>query len=138
MKTNKLLNKKITHQDFQDYIDMASEVFATKIDLKKFATKADLKKFATKDDLKKFATKEEMLEIFATKEDLKEFTTKTELIEFKDEILNSNDKIAGKLDKFLTEQTMQTVAYNRHDKEIEKIKGRVEIVEKKIGLKPVL
>jgi hypothetical protein len=118
-KQPKELNKRVTHKDFQDYIDMASEVFVTKTDLKKFATKA------------------EMLKTFAMKDDLKELATKSELLEFKDEILTSNDKLSNKMDKILTEQTMQTNSYSRHDKEIEKLKGRVEVVERKVGLNPV-
>ncbi|MDP1718967.1 MAG: hypothetical protein Q8L24_00900 [bacterium] len=124
----KELNKRATHKDFQDYIDMASEVFATKTDFKEFATKTDLKKFATK---------AEMLKTFATKDDLKELATKSELLEFKDEILTSNDKLSNKMDKILTEQTMQTNSYSRYDKEIEKLKGRVGVVERKVGLNPV-
>ncbi len=120
MPKEKELNKKVTRKDFQEYLAMASEVFATK------------------KDLKQFATKEEMLKFFATKEDLKEFTTKAELVEFKNEILNSNDKLAGKLDRILTEQTMQTSSYSRQDKEITKIKDRVDRVEKHLDLKPLV
>ncbi|MBI2052476.1 MAG: hypothetical protein HYT38_02235 [Candidatus Sungbacteria bacterium] len=96
----KELNKKVTHRDFQEYLVIASEVFATKADLKNLATKP-------------------------------------ELLKIKDEILNSNDKLAGKLDKILTEQTMQTSSYSRQDKEIVKIKDRVDRVEKHLNLKSV-
>ena len=75
---------------------------------------------------------------FATKEDLKEFTTKAELVEFKNEILNSNDKLVKKLDTFLTEQTMHTHSHSRQEKEVEKIKDRVNRVEKHVGLKPLV
>jgi hypothetical protein len=96
----KQLNKRVTHKDFQEYIEMASEVFATKTDMKNLATKS-------------------------------------EFIKIKDEILISNDKLANKMDKILTEQTMQTNSYSRHDKEIKRLKDRVEIVERKVGLNPV-
>lgn len=105
----KELNKKVTHKDFQGYLEMASEIFATKADL----------------------------EIFATKADLEDLATKSELLKMKDEILTSNDKLVSKLDTVLTEQTMNTVSYARHDKEIEKVKNRVDRVEKHIGLKSV-
>ena len=68
MKSKKETNKPITHQDFQEYIKIASEVFTTKA---------------------------ELVEI---KQEIKD-----DIVEMKNEILNSNDKIAQKLDKHLTD-----------------------------------
>lgn len=117
--SKKEINKPITHQHFQEYLKIASEVFATKA------------------DLKKFPTKEEMLKFFATKEDLKDFATKSEFIEIKNEIMNSNDKISKKLDKHLTEETIHTRSHQRQENDAEKLKERIVRVEKHIGLKPV-
>ncbi len=93
------LTEPVTHKDFQDYLEIASEVFATK-------------------------------------EDIKNLANKSELIELKDEIITSNDKLVKKLDTFLTEQTMHTHSHSRQEKETEKIKDRVNRVEKHIGLRP--
>lgn len=74
-------------------------------------------------DIKKlgeiFATKED-LEKYATREDLEKYATKEDLIEFKDEILNGQDEILGKLSILLDEKTIGD-EQNKRQKKVLKI-----------------
>jgi len=52
------------------------------------------------------------------------FATKDDLVEWKDEILTSNDKVVGKLDKILTEQKAVGQNYNHLDKRVAFLEGK--------------
>ena len=54
---------------------------------------------------------------------------------WKDEILTSNDYIAKKLDRILTEQQAITVNYKRVDQKVEYLEDFAMIVAKKLDLK---
>jgi hypothetical protein len=84
--------------------------FATKDDLRNFATKKDLTKFATKDDLKNFATKRELreeIQVVNARMDLKfdefEHRIDEKARQYRDEVLNSNDGLAKKLETYYQE-----------------------------------
>jgi len=67
-------------------------------------------------------------EVFLPKLEQK-FATKDDLVEWKDEILTSNDKVVGKLDKILTEQVAIKGNYER-------VTERVEKLEEVVGQPP--
>lgn len=145
---NKDKNQPVTIGDFQEFADMVVNHFATKEDLKN-----ELKNYVTKDDLKqelsRFATKEDLrqeLKAYATKEDFNglsrelrgEMTAmKGEFTEMKNEILNSNDKVIKKLDTFLTEKTVMGGQIKEQCEEVGRLKSRVTVIEKHIGIEPV-
>ena len=72
------------------------------------------KDLATKEDLKKGLNNLES----ALRKDL---ASKEDLVEWKDEILTSNDKVVGKLDKILTEQVAISGNYERVIKRVQKL-----------------
>lgn len=53
---------------------------------------------------------------------------------YTDEILASNDKLAVKLDKILTEQASITVSFKRLEKRINYLEGVVKVLAEKVGL----
>lgn len=76
------------------------------------------KDLATKEDLKKGLNNlESVLR--------KDLASKKDLVKWKDEILTSNDKVVGKLDKILTEQAAITGNYKNLDKRVEKLEDVV-------------
>ncbi len=60
---------------------------------------------------------------------------KEEFTDKLDEVLISNDKIVKRLDTIETELVSIGNGLSRHDKDIENLKGRTGVIEKKIGLK---
>lgn len=55
------------------------------------------------------------------------FATKQDIQDWKNEILNDNDKVIKKLDQVLTEQMAITVNYKRLDQQVENL---IEFAEK--------
>lgn len=83
-----------------------------------FAIKEDLKGFATKDDLTRFATKNELKELE------ERLVTK-----ISQQVINSNDKLGTKIDKFLKEHAAHNLSHNRMDKTLENHGKRITKLE---------
>ena len=62
---------------------------------------------------------EKLSGVFATKEDIKNFAKKDDIIEFKNEILNGQDEILGKLESLLQEKTVGDEQDKRQKKVLE-------------------
>ena len=112
----KNLDAPVTLRDFQEFIEFAVKTFVTKDDLKGFATKDDLKAYATKIDLQ--------YEIEKLKYELI-----GEMSRWKNEILNSNDKLAKKLDIQATERLMAISAFDRHEVRITRLEKHTGMVK---------
>lgn len=87
----------------------------------------DLARMATKDDLKNLATKEDLAAIrseMATRKDLERFATKEDLEATRDRINVVGDRLEEKIDGL------------RYAKEIDELRSRVNVIERKVGIKP--
>ena len=110
----------------------------TKQDLNQPVTQKEFQEFKQKDfqglgqELHEFKHefnefKEFAVDNVAMKSDLEAYATKDDIVSFKDEILNSNDKLVKKLDTFLTEQASTRGALHRHE-------TRITHLERKVGI----
>ena len=91
--------------------------------------KKSMKNFATKDDLNDF--RDRAFKVFATKDDLREMTNiiieKTEMK--RNEVLDSNDKVAGKMSKIEQEQAADTIGNIRRDERLDELEQDVKQVK---------
>ena len=91
----------------------------------------DLARMVTKDDLKNLTTKKELATIrseMATKNDLERFATNEELQTAFDTLA---DRIA-----IAKEDLREEIAGLRYAKEIDELRSRVNVIERKVGIKP--
>jgi len=126
----KLLQKVVrnaVHEEVRP-IKKSMKNFATKDDLNDFRDRA-FKVFATKDDLNDF--RDRAFKVFATKDDLREMTNiiieKTEMK--RNEVLDNNDKVAGKMSKIEQEQAADTIGNIRRDERLDELEQDVKQVK---------
>lgn len=135
MKKPKDKDQPVTIGDFQEFAEFSVKTFATKQDLKD-----ELKRYATKDDLKevelRIVKKMDATIRVVVREEIRPVEERLEkkITEFKDVILNSNDKLVRKLDTFITEQAMMAGGQSRHETDIKHLKQRVTHLEVKAGI----
>ena len=126
--------RKASKRDFKEFTEVSGKRF------KEFTNNVS-RTFATKEDLKESAEElsNKFFKMFANKEDLKEterrIIEKTQMI--RDEILSSNDKIAGELSIVRQEQSADTIGNIRRDDKIEEHETRITRVETKLDMSPV-
>ncbi len=72
--------------------------------------------------------------VFPRVEEIVEDKIDKKLGSFKDEILSSNDKLSGKLDKILTEQAAITMGFRRMEERLNYHESVLKVVAGKTGI----
>jgi len=114
---------------------MAAKQKTKKLTLETFAAAIlrDLARTATKDNLKILATKQD-LERFATKDDIAKLREET--AKLRDEMATKKEDIAALGDRIVTakDELHEQIAGLRYAKEIDDLRERVNLPEKKLGV----